>query len=286
MRVLSSRLSILKEPGSGLIAVGLAVISIFTLIAILAPLIAPYGPTERAVPIELAGTPQPPNRSNLMGTTELGYDVFSRIVWGSRIVLQVIVFSAILSMVIGVPLGLVSGYYGGLIDRVLGMVMDSIYAFPGIILAIAVASVLGPSPLNAAIALSVVYIPTFFRMIRGQVLQVKENLYIEAAIALGYSDTRIILIHILPNVMPTVLVVFGLTATDAILTEAALAFFGLTISYPNPDWGLDLRLGLRYLEDGAWWTTFFPGMAITLLALGFALLGEGLAERYGVRVER
>ncbi len=275
-----------RKPGRGLLVTGLILIIIFIILALLAPWIAPYGPTERSVPSQLAGTPQPPDSRHIFGTTELGYDVFSRIVWGSRIVLYVVAFSAILSMAIGVPLGLVSGYYGGVLDRVLSMIMDSIYAFPGIVLALAVASVLGPSPSNAAISLSVVYVPTFFRMVRGQVLEVRESLYIEAAEALGYPDRHIMLRHVLPNVAPTILVVFGLAATDAILTEAGLAFFGLTVSYPSPDWGLDLRVGLRYIDQGMWWTTLFPGLAITALALGFALVGEGLGERFAIRTER
>jgi len=275
-----------RKPGRGLLLTGLAIILAFVMLAVLAPWIAPYGPTERSVPSSLAASPQPPDRTHIMGTTELGYDVFSRIVWGTRIVLYVVAFSAILSMAIGVPLGLVSGFYGGKLDRILSMVMDSIYAFPGIVLALAVASVLGPSPTNAAISLSVVYVPTFFRMVRGQVLEVRESLYVEAAEALGYPNTHIMLYHVLPNVAPTILVVFGLAATDAILTEAGLAFFGLTVSYPSPDWGLDLRVGLRYLDQGAWWATLFPGVVITLLALGFALVGEGLGERYAIRTER
>jgi peptide/nickel transport system permease protein len=275
-----------KKPGRGMLLTGLGIILFFIAVAILAPVIALYPPTETSVPMELADEPQPPSLSHPFGTTELGYDLFSRIVWGSRIVLFVVAFSAVLSTIIGVPLGLVSGYYGWKLDRALSMIMDSIYAFPGIVLALAVASVLGPSPTNAAIALSVVYVPTFFRMVRGQVLEIRESLYIEAVTALGYPDSRIMLKHILPNVAPTILVVFGLAATDAILTEAGLAFFGLTVSYPSPDWGLDLRVGLRYLDKGAWWATLFPGFAITLLALGFALLGEGLGERFAIRTER
>lgn len=274
------------QPGRGMLLAGLAIVAFFTLIAVAAPWIAPYGPEERSVPVELAAYPQPPSREHPFGTATLGYDVLSRVIWGSRVVLYVVAASALLSMAVGVPLGLASGYYGGKLDRILSMVMDSIYAFPGIVLAIAVAAVLGPSPSNAAIALSVVYVPTFYRMVRGQVLEVREELYIEAARALGYPDRVIMFRHVLPNVAPTILVVFGLAATDAILTEAGLAFFGLTVSYPHPDWGLDLRYGLRDLDNGVWWTTLFPGLAITLLALGFALIGEGLGERFAVRTER
>ncbi len=285
-RVVEALKAPFRGPGRGLFTAGLAIVLVFVVMAVFAPWIAPYGPTERSVPLQLAAEPQPPSWRHPMGTAQLGYDVFSRVVWGSRVVLYVVTLSAILSMAIGVPLGLVSGYYGGPLDRGLSMVMDSIYAFPGIVLAIAVASVLGPSPTNAAISLSVVYVPTFFRMVRGQTLEVRESLYIEAARALGYPDRVTLLSHILPNVAPTTLVVFGLAATDAILTEAGLAFFGLTVSYPQPDWGLDLRMALKDIPNGVWWTTFFPGLAITLLALGFALIGEGLGERYAIRTER
>jgi len=285
-RLVGALAGLARGPGAGMRLAGLAIVAAFATIAVLAPWIAPYGPEETSVPASLAVEPQPPSREHPMGTTELGFDVFSRIVWGSRVVLYVVALSALMAMAAGVPLGLVSGYYGGPLDRALSMVMDSIYAFPGIVLALAVASVLGPSPENAAISLSVVYVPTFFRMVRGQVLEVRESLYIEAARALGYPDRVVMLGHVLPNVAPTILVVFGLAATDAILTEAGLAFFGLTVSYPQPDWGLDLRVGLRHVADGVWWTTFFPGLAITLLALGFALIGEGFGERYAIRTER
>jgi len=275
-----------RYPGKTLILAGLTIIMVVAFMAVFAPWIAPYPPDEVSVPPELAGTPQPPSWEHIMGTTNLGYDVFSRIVWGSRVVLYVVILASIISLAIGVPLGLVSGYYGGRLDRVLSMVMDSIYAFPGIILAIAVASVLGPSPKNAAISLSVVYVPTYFRMVRGKVLELRESLFVEAARSLGLPDRIILTRHILPNVAPTILVVFGLGSTDAILTEAGLSFFGLTVSYPQPDWGLDLYMGKAYLLSGYWWMIFFPGMMITLLALGFALLGEGLAEKLEIRTER
>ncbi|MEB2835945.1 MAG: ABC transporter permease [Desulfurococcales archaeon] len=285
-RILAGLAAPFRGPGRGLFTAGFIIVMVFVVMAIFAPWIAPYGPTERSVPLKLAAEPQPPSWGHPMGTFQLGYDVFSRIVWGSRVVLYVVALSAILSMIIGVPLGLVSGYYGGALDRALSMVMDSIYAFPGIVLAIAVASVLGPSPSNAAISLSVVYVPTFYRMVRGQTLEIRESLYVEAARALGFPDRVTLLGHILPNVAPTTLVVFGLAATDAILTEAGLAFFGLTVSYPQPDWGLDLRMAMKDILNGVWWTTFFPGLAITLLALGFALMGEGFSERYAIRTER
>jgi len=182
-------------------------------------------------------------------------------------------------MSIGVPLGLISGYHGGKIDRALSVVMDSIYAFPALILAIVIAVVLGPSPVNTAIAISFVYVPTYFRMVRGQTLSLKGQLFVEAAKALGAKNREIMFKYILPNLAPTVLVVFTLSVADAILTEAGLSFLGLSVTPPTPDWGYDLRVGQPFLLDGYWWLVFFPGIMIMLLAMAFALIGEALSER-------
>ncbi len=275
-----------RVPGRGMIVAGLSIILAVALMAILAPYIAPYKPNELSVPVELSGTPQPPSWEHPMGTNQVGYDIFSRILYGARVILYVVIVASLLSMSIGVPLGLLSGYTGGALDRALSIVMDSIYAFPGIILAIAVASVLGPNPTNAAIAIAVVYVPTYYRMVRGQTLEIRESLFVEALRGLGYPGRTILFKHILPNTAPTILVVFGLSAADAILTEAGLSFFGLTVSYPEPDWGYDLYTGKNFLRVGAWWMILFPGLMIMLLALGFALLGEGLSERIALRTER
>lgn len=267
--------------GTVLLATGSAIIALFLVVALTAPWVAPYEPDEPSVPPELRGTPQPPSLGHPFGTNELGYDMLSRIMWGSRVVFQVIALSTVLSMAIGVPLGLISGYYGGRIDRILSVVMDSIYAFPGLLLAIAVASVLGPSVGNAAVSLMVVYVPTYYRMVRGRVLELRSRLFVEALQASGLPDHVILSRHILPNVAPTILVVFGLASADAILVEAGLSFFGLVVTYPAPDWGLDLYYGKNQLLNGAWWLTVFPGLAITLLAAGFALVGEGLSRMMG-----
>ena len=157
--------------------------------------------------------------------------------------------------------------------------MDAIYSFPSLVLAIALAVALGPSLMNAAIAIAVVYIPTYFRMVRGQVLSVKSEQFIEEAKVLGLPTGRILLRHILPHLIPTIMVVFSLNAADAVLTEAALSFLGLSVQFPTPDWGYDLYLGRGFLLSGYWWLVFFPGLMITLLAVGFALIGEGLSEQ-------
>ncbi len=254
-----------------LVISGIAIISIFLFLAIFADFVSPYDP------IDIVGEAvQPPSNKYLMGTDSLGRDVLSRLIHGARTIMGVIAVSTAVSMVIGIPLGLISGYIGGIIDRILSVIMDSIYAFPGLILAIAVAAVLGPGIYNAAFAISVVYIPTYFRMIRGHVLSLKESLFVEAAKAMGATNNRIIFRHILPNTIYIITVIFSLNVSDAVLTEAGLSFLGLSVSSPTPDWGFDLRNGQRYLLSGYWWPVFFPGVAIILLALGFGLLGEGL----------
>ena len=270
-----------RAPGVWMLRVGVGIVLFFVFMALLAPWISPYDPTKRVADPFL-----PPSREYPMGTNRIGQDVLSRIIWGSRIVLYVVFLATALSMAIGIPLGLISGYYGGKLDRVLSMVMDSMYAFPALILAIAIAAVLGPSPSNTAIAIAFVYVPTYFRMIRGQTLSIKSSLYVDAARALGASDNTIMSKYILPNLAHTVLVVFTLSVTDAILTEAGLSYLGLSVTVPTPDWGYDLRAGQPFLLDGKWWLVFFPGLMVMLLAMGFALIGEALSERVSLAQTR
>ncbi len=213
-----------------------------------------------------------------LGTDNLGRDITSRLIWGARTVLTVALLSAVLSSSIGVSVGLLSGYIGGSLDRVLSLVMDSIYSFPGLLLAIALVAMLGPGILNVAVAMSVVYIPTFFRVVRGQALSIKEELYVEAARSLGASSLSILALYIFPNVIPSVVVVFSLNVADAILTEAGLSFIGLGLPPEIPDWGFDVSKGQQFLVAGRWWMITFPGVMITLVAAGFTLLGEGLSE--------
>ncbi len=266
----------LRVSGRGRILVytGLVIVLAVIFMAIAAPVLTPYNPTRRA-----GRSFQPPSWEHPFGTNNLGYDMWARIVYGARTILIVVFLAIAISMAIGIPLGLLSGYYGGGIDRALSMVMDAIYAFPSLVLAISLAVALGPSLFNAAIAIAVVYVPTYFRMIRGQVLSVKEELFIEVAKALGIPTFRIIFKHILPHILPTIMVVFSLSAADAVLTEAALSYLGLSVQPPTPDWGYDLYKGKGFVLSGYWWLIFFPGLMITLLAVGFALIGEGLSER-------
>lgn len=253
--------------------IGLVIVLVISFMAIAAPLVAPYDPLSSVDKALL-----PPSTNHIMGTDNLGRDVLSRLIYGSRTVMTVVLLSTIISMSIGTVAGLISGYFGGIVDRVLSLTMDSIYSFPGLILAIAIASMLGPGVMNTVISISIVYIPTYFRMIRGQTLSVKNQLYVEAAEALGASKLTILRKYVLPNVITVIPVVFSMNVADAVLTEAGLSFLGLGVPSPTPDWGFDLKNGQRNLLAGYWWISIFPGIMIVILALGFSLLGEGLNE--------
>lgn len=244
-----------------------------TAASFITPNLAPYDPEARVADPFL-----PPTLRHPFGTDQLGRDILSRIIYGAQIVMQVALLSAVFSLVVGVPLGLVSGFLGGRLDQGISLVMDSIYSFPGLILAIALAALLGSGVLNISIAIAVVYIPIFFRLVRGQVLSIKEELYVEAARSLGARGRTILWQYIFPNVIPSVVVVFSLNIADAIITEAALAFIGLGVDPSKPDWGYDIYRGRSELVGGRWWLVTFPGLAIATVALGFSLFGEGLSE--------
>lgn len=213
-----------------------------------------------------------------MGTDNLQRDVWSRIIHGSRTILRIAVLAAIFSSIFGITLGLISGFSGGIFDRVLSLIMDSVYSFPGLILAIAFAAMLGPGVINITLAVAVIYIPTYFRLVRGQTLSIKEELYVEAARAIGAPGSTILWKYIFPNVIATTVVVFTLNVADAIMIEAALTYLGLGLPPSIVDWGMDLSMGKKFLPSGQWWMITFPGAMISLLAVGFTMLGEGLAE--------
>ena len=217
------------------------------------------------------------------GTNDIGQDVLSRLLWGTRIALIIGFSSSIISLLIGVPLGLLAGFVGGTFDRLLSLLMDSLYAFPGLILAIAITAVLGPSMLNIIIAIAVLYIPTYYRIVRGQTLSVKEEVYVEAAKSLGARSLEILSRYIFPNVIPSVSIIFSVNVADAILTGAGLSFLGLGLPPTIADWGIDVARGQRFIQT-AWWMITFPGLAIMLVVLAFTLMGEGLTEIFNPKL--
>lgn len=213
----------------------------------------------------------------ILGTNNIGQDVLSRIIWGTRIALLVAFAAAVFALLIGVPLGLIAGFWTGRLERALTLVMDSLYSFPGLILAIAIAAVLGPGIFNIILAIATLYVPTYYRITRGQTLAVKEALYVDAARSLGAKPFSILIRYVLPNVIPSLVVIFSVNVADAILTEAGLAFLGLGLPPDTPDWGIDLAQGQDFMRQ-AWWLITFPGVMITLVTLAFSMLGESLSE--------
>ncbi|OQY10921.1 MAG: peptide ABC transporter permease [Marinitoga sp. 4572_148] len=264
----------LFKTGTGWITfIGALILLFYILMAIFAPQLAPYNPIQRVGKALSA-----PNSTFIFGTDNLGRDIFSRIMYGARIALSIAFISVGFASVFGIPLGLLSGYIGGPFDRILTLIMDAIYSFPGLILAIAIAAVLGPGMVNIALSIAVVYTPTYFRVIRNQVSAIKNELYVEGAKAIGAKNWEILFKYILPNVLPSVVVVLSMNLADAIMTEAGLSFLGLGIAPPTPDWGYDLSNGQRFVLSRAWWGILYPGMAIITIVLGFSLFSEGLNE--------
>ncbi len=220
-----------------------------------------------------------------LGTNQIGQDVLSRLSWGARVALTIGFTASIFSFAIGVPLGLFAGFTGGKLDRGMTLVMDSLYAFPGLILAIAIAAVLGPSIFNIIVAIGVLYIPTYYRIVRGQTLSTKEGLHVEAAKSIGATKTSILRRYIFPLVVPSVAIIFSVNIADAILTGAALSFLGLGLPPTTPDWGIDLARGQEFIQR-AWWLITFPGIAVMLVVLAFTMLGEGLTEIFNPKLRK
>jgi len=219
----------------------------------------------------------------IFGTNDIGQDVLSRLLWGTRVALLIGFSASIVALVLGVPLGLFAGFIGGTFDRLFSLLMDSLYAFPGLILAIAITAVLGPSILNIIVAIAVLYIPTYYRIVRGQTLSVKEEVYIEAAKSIGARNMEILRLYIFPNVIPSVAIIFSVNVADAILTGAGLSFLGLGLPPTIADWGIDLARGQRFIQT-AWWMITFPGLAIMVVVLAFSMMGEGLMEIFNPKL--
>jgi peptide/nickel transport system permease protein len=262
---------------------GIAIVLFFLILAIFAPLIAPYGFAQSSSGGVDFPKQAPPSGSHLFGTTVQSTDVLSRVIWGARTEIEVVILAVFFSLSIGVPLGLLSGYVGGKLDRGLVLVMDALFAFPYLLLAIVIAFLLsdklGQGIITAAVAITIVYIPQYFRVVRNHVISVREEPYVEAARALGAKRRTIIGRYVFFNVIQNVPVVATLNAADAILTLAALGFLGYGIQPTQAaEWGYDVQRAISDAGDGIWWTGLFPGLAIVLLVTGFTLVGEGLND--------
>jgi peptide/nickel transport system permease protein len=258
---------------------GLAIFIGIIVVSALASWISPFDPNATNTSMLL----KPPGMTHWMGTDELGRDVFSRIIYGTRISLVVGVIAVALAMALGALLGLVSGYWRGAADRVIMSVTDSIWAFPTLILALAITAALGPSLTNVTIAIGLVFAPGFARLVRGMVLSVREREYIQSARSIGLNDWEIIIRYVWPNITPTMIVQASLNAAQAIIAEASMSFLGLGIQPPAASWGSMLKAGYPYLEM-AWWLSIFPGLAILVTVLGLNFLGDGLRDAMDVKM--
>jgi peptide/nickel transport system permease protein len=260
--------------------VGFLVLGGLVLIALGAPWLSPTDPVRTSPRTAL----EPPGPRYLLGSDQFGRDVASRVLHGARISLSVGLVSVSIALVVGAPLGLVSGFYGGRIDALVMRVMDVLLAFPGILLALAIVSVLTPGLVNVMIAVGLSAVPGYARLVRASVLSARENLYVEAARAIGSRDLAILARYILPNVVAPLIVTATLGLGTAILSAAALSFLGLGSQPPQPEWGRMLSEGRDYLRE-AWWISTFPGVAIMLTVLAMNLLGDGLRDVLDPRLE-
>jgi len=260
--------------------VGGAIVAAFVILAAMAPWAAPYDP----VATDFGDVLSPPSARHLFGTDDIGRDILSRIIYGSRISLEAGLFTVAVALVVGLPLGLAAGFFGGRVDDLIMRAIEVILSFPTLVLALGITAILGPKLVHALFAIGVVFVPHFARLIRAQVLSVKENDYVTAATALGARDVRVVARHILPNCLAPLFVQSTYSVSFAILTEAALSFLGLGTQPPTPSWGIMLASGRGYLEQAPWLGAF-PGAAIFITVLGFNLLGDGLRDALDPRLK-
>lgn len=267
-----------RNPGA---MTGLVILLLIALASILAPLLTSFDPVMLSPRDRL----QPPGPAHPFGTDAFGRDVLTRVLFGGRISLQLGFIAVGIGAGIGVTLGLLAGYFGGVTDNLVMRLTDVMLAFPGILLALAIVAILGPNLFNAMIAVGISASPTYARVVRGAVLQIKTLAYIEAVQQCGARNWRVILLHILPNILGSIVVIATLGVANAIIAGSALSFLGLGAKPPTPEWGLMLADGRNYLRH-AWWITTFPGLAIMLTVLSINLLGDGLRDALDPRMTR
>ena len=262
-----------RGTGRVLILAGFVIIVGVVAMSLLAPYLTSASPTKAIYLPNL-----PPSAQHPLGTDIGGRDMLARVVYGGQFLLVVAMLAVFICMAIGVPIGLASAYHGGLVDRVVTLLMDSIYAFPSLVFSLLIIIIFGASLVNYSLAIAVVYIPSYFRVVRSQTLSVKQLPYVDAAHSVGAGYLSIITKYIWPNIIPSVVVVATINFADAILITAGLDFIGIG-DLLRPDWGVDLYYGRQTLLSGAWWTIAFSGLMILITALGFSLISEGYAER-------
>jgi peptide/nickel transport system permease protein len=262
-----------KGSGRGFMLAGLAMVIFVVAMSALAPFLGTQDPTYLGTQVD-----SPPSRQHPLGTDIGARDMLARVVWGGRFLLIVAVLAVVLCMAVGIPLGLLSAYRGGMVDRVVTLVLDSIYAFPSLVFALIIVLVFGSSVFVYALAIAVVYVPSYFRVVRSQTLTVKELPYVDAAKSVGAGRLAIIRKYIWPNIIPSVVTVATINFADAILITAGLDFIGVG-DLTRPDWGVDLYYGRTTILSGAWWVIAFSGLLILVTTLGFSLISEGYAER-------
>jgi peptide/nickel transport system permease protein len=261
--------------------IGLFLFTCFIAMVLFAPWIAPYDAVEMRIPDRL----QAPSLVHLFGTDEFGRDIFSRVVWGSRLAIRLGVLSVVISAGGGILLGLIAGYYGGQVDNILSRLLEILMALPEMLFAITIIAILGPSLDNLVVALGLLGWPAFMRMTRGSVLSAKQNEYVEAALAIGVPARAVMLRHILPNVAAPVTILSAFRFGSALLAGSGLSFIGLGVPVPQPEWGAIMATGREYMAS-AWWITVFPGVMIALVVLGVNLLADGLRDAMDPRLQQ
>jgi peptide/nickel transport system permease protein len=264
------------------VLIGGTIIALLLLIALVAPFIAPYDPVK----VDVSQALQPPSGAHPFGTDDLGRDVLSRVLLGSRISLSVGLISVSIGFFVGVSLGLAAGYLGGVVDLLAMRAIDALLAFPALLLAIAITAALGPQIQNAMIAIGIVAVPLYTRLTRGQVLSLREREFVVAARTIGCTPLRIVLRHLFPNIANPLIVQATLGTAGAILAEAALSFLGLGAQPPAPSWGQDINYNARYLSNLMWWMSLGPGTAIFLAVFAFNFLGDALRDALDPRLRR
>ena len=267
---------IIRAQRDPMLLIGLFALFTLVIMAIFAPLLAPIPPNS----IDYLALLKPPSSEHVLGTDDLGRDVFSRLLFGARLSLAVGFSAVIISVAVGVPIGLVAGYMGGMIDEVIMRILDSIIALPPLVLALTISAVLGAGLVNATIAIAIVAVPTYARLIRGQVLSIKENDYVQAARSIGLSQSEILFRHILPNTISPIIVQASLGVGFAIILESSLSFIGLGAKPPASTWGSMVQIGFQYLDIAPWFV-IAPATAIFVAVLGANLVGEGLRNLFG-----